>query len=172
MLPCVIYNWKSQIQCFRLLADCFWFLLLLFFCSFSTPGGNSISACELTCILIGALARPIVPAGQSMKEKRWDRKLYSGTELYGKTLAILGLGRIGREVGIRMKTWGMRVSHDSKRVCMFVHNNILIIDYWVWSNYHGRRGQRFWYWKNDFGWDMALSGLHYRAHAIDTGNKK
>lgn len=44
-----------------------------------------------------------------MKEGRWDRKIYSGFELSGKTLAILGLGRIGREVGIRMKTWGMRV---------------------------------------------------------------
>uniref|UniRef100_U5ENG6 Putative glyoxylate/hydroxypyruvate reduct n=1 Tax=Corethrella appendiculata TaxID=1370023 RepID=U5ENG6_9DIPT len=74
----------------------------------NTPGGNSISACELTCMLIGTLARPICPAYQSMKEGRWDRKLYSGTELHGKTLAILGLGRIGREVGIRMKTWGMR----------------------------------------------------------------
>lgn len=44
-----------------------------------------------------------------MQEGRWDRKLYSGNELYGKTLAILGLGRIGREVAIRMKAWGMRV---------------------------------------------------------------
>lgn len=50
-----------------------------------------------------------MPAAQSMQEGRWDRKLYSGSELYGKTLAILGLGRIGREVGIRMKAWGMRV---------------------------------------------------------------
>ncbi|XP_065357239.1 D-3-phosphoglycerate dehydrogenase [Calliphora vicina] len=75
----------------------------------NTPGGNSISACELTCILIGTLARPVVPAVQSMKEGRWDRKLYSGSELYGKTLAVLGLGRIGREVAARMKTWGMRV---------------------------------------------------------------
>ncbi|KAI8125732.1 D-3-phosphoglycerate dehydrogenase [Lucilia cuprina] len=75
----------------------------------NTPGGNSISACELTCILIGTLARPVVPAVQSMKEGRCDRKLYSGSELYGKTLAVLGLGRIGREVGIRMKTWGMRI---------------------------------------------------------------
>lgn len=77
--------------------------------NFSTPGGNSIAACELTCLLIAALARPICPAAQSMREDRWDRKLYSGTELYGKTLAILGLGRIGREVAIRMKTWGMEV---------------------------------------------------------------
>lgn len=55
------------------------------------------------------MARPIVPAAQSMVEGRWDRKLYSGSELYGKTLAILGLGRIGREVAIRMKAWGMRI---------------------------------------------------------------
>lgn len=82
---------------------------LIFLHSFSTPGGNSISACELTCTLIGALARPIAPAVQSMKEGRWDRKLYSGSELYGKTLAVLGLGRIGREVGIRLNAWGMRV---------------------------------------------------------------
>lgn len=76
----------------------------------STPGGNSISACELTCILIGTLARPVVPAVHSMKQGKWDRKLYSGSELYGKTLAILGLGRIGREIGIRMKAFGMNVS--------------------------------------------------------------
>lgn len=76
---------------------------------YSTPGGNSLAAAELTCLLIGALARPICPAAQSMKEDRWDRKLYAGTELYGKTLAILGLGRIGREVATRMSAWGMTV---------------------------------------------------------------
>lgn len=59
-------------------------------------------------MLIGSLARPIVPAGQSMKAGKWDRKLYSGSELYGKTLAILGLGRIGREIGIRMSAFGMK----------------------------------------------------------------
>lgn len=76
---------------------------------FSTPGGNSLAAAELTCLLIATLARPVCPAAQSMREGRWDRKLYSGTELYGKTLAILGLGRIGREVSIRMNAWGMKV---------------------------------------------------------------
>lgn len=44
-----------------------------------------------------------------MREGRWDRKLYSGSELSGKTLAILGMGRIGREVGVRMKSFGMRI---------------------------------------------------------------
>lgn len=75
----------------------------------NTPGGNSISACELTCLLIGALARPIVPACASLKNGLWERKLFSGNELYGKTLGILGLGRIGREVSRRMSVWGMRV---------------------------------------------------------------
>lgn len=78
--------------------------------NFSTPGGNAISACELTCSLITTLARNVVPAAASLKAGRWDRKLYSGHELYGKTLGILGLGRIGREVALRMQAWGMRVS--------------------------------------------------------------
>lgn len=75
----------------------------------NAPGGNSISACELTCFLIGALARPMCLAADSMKQGLWDRKKYSGTELQGKTLAILGLGRIGREVGIRLGAFGMKV---------------------------------------------------------------
>ncbi|KAF7386456.1 hypothetical protein HZH68_013588 [Vespula germanica] len=75
----------------------------------NTPGGNSISACELTCTMISALARNVVQAARSIKEGRWDRKLYSGFELFGKTLAVLGMGRIGREVGIRMKSFGMNI---------------------------------------------------------------
>ncbi|KAJ8929307.1 hypothetical protein NQ314_018015 [Rhamnusium bicolor] len=74
----------------------------------NTPGGNAISACELTCSLITSLARNVIPAAASLKAGRWDRKLYTGHELYGKTLAILGLGRIGREVAIRMQAWGMK----------------------------------------------------------------
>ncbi|XP_003490266.1 D-3-phosphoglycerate dehydrogenase isoform X1 [Bombus impatiens] len=75
----------------------------------NTPGGNSISACELTCALISSLARNVPQAVQSLKEGRWDRKLYSGFELSGKTLAVLGMGRIGREVTRRMQAYGMRV---------------------------------------------------------------
>lgn len=44
-----------------------------------------------------------------MKEGKWDRKIYAGSELCGKTLAVLGLGRIGREVGMRMKAFGMNI---------------------------------------------------------------
>lgn len=52
-----------------------------------------------------------VPQGcQSLKEGRWDRKLYMGSEINGKTIGILGLGRIGREVAYRMQAFGMKVS--------------------------------------------------------------
>ena len=50
----------------------------------------------------------------SMKEGRWDRKLYMGSELYGKTLAIVGLGRIGKEVALRMQSFGMTVCYNFK----------------------------------------------------------
>ncbi|XP_076167662.1 hydroxypyruvate reductase [Ptiloglossa arizonensis] len=75
----------------------------------NTPGGNSISACELTCALISALARNVAQAARSLKEGRWERKQYSGFELSGKTLGVLGMGRIGREVARRMQSFGMRV---------------------------------------------------------------
>ncbi|XP_057330604.1 hydroxypyruvate reductase [Microplitis mediator] len=75
----------------------------------NTPGGNSISACELTCAFISALARNVPQAAQSMKEGRWDRKLYSGFELSDKTLAVLGFGRIGRDVALRMQSYGMKI---------------------------------------------------------------
>lgn len=53
-----------------------------------------------------------VPQGcQSLKEGRWDRKLYMGTEIKDKTIGILGLGRIGREVAYRMQAFGMKVLH-------------------------------------------------------------
>lgn len=51
-----------------------------------------------------------MPAATALRGGRWDRALYTGTELNGKTLAILGLGRVGREVAIRMHTFGMKVS--------------------------------------------------------------
>lgn len=75
----------------------------------NAPGGNFISACELTCSLITCLARNVAQGCQSLKEGKWDRKLYTGTELYGKTLAVLGLGKIGKEVALRMQAFGMKV---------------------------------------------------------------
>ena len=54
--------------------------------------------------------RDLARAAQSMKEGRWDRKAFMGIELNGKTLGIIGLGRIGREVALRMQSFGMTVS--------------------------------------------------------------
>lgn len=72
-------------------------------------GSNTISAAELSCAMIMALARSLPLANQSMKDGKWERSKFMGTELYGKTLAVLGLGRIGREVASRMRAFGMRI---------------------------------------------------------------
>lgn len=75
----------------------------------NTPGGNTISTAELTFSMILALARKIPQAHASMKAGEWNRKAFKGTELYEKTLGILGLGRIGTEVARRAIAFGMRV---------------------------------------------------------------
>ncbi|XP_031313775.2 D-3-phosphoglycerate dehydrogenase [Camelus dromedarius] len=74
----------------------------------NTPNGNSLSAAELTCGMIMCLARQIPQAMASMKDGKWERKKFMGTELNGKILGILGLGRIGREVATRMQSFGMK----------------------------------------------------------------
>ena len=61
----------------------------------NVPGGNTISAVEHTIGLILSLARNIPEAYRSLKDKKWDRKNFVGTELFGKTLGLIGLGRIG-----------------------------------------------------------------------------
>ncbi|HNQ88860.1 MAG TPA: phosphoglycerate dehydrogenase [Verrucomicrobiota bacterium] len=75
----------------------------------NTPGGNTISTAELTFSMLMALARRIPLAHTSMHAGEWNRKAFQGTELYGKTLGILGLGRIGGEVARRAVAFGMRV---------------------------------------------------------------
>jgi len=79
----------------------------------NTPGGNTISTAELTFAMIMALVRKIPQANASMKAGEWNRKAFQGTELYGKTLGIIGLGRIGSEVAKRAHAFGMIViGHD------------------------------------------------------------
>ena len=75
----------------------------------NTPGGNTISTCEHTFALMLALCRNIPQAHQSMMEGRWDRKSFMGTELCGKTLGVVGVGRIGGAVAKRAKAFEMRV---------------------------------------------------------------
>ncbi len=76
----------------------------------NTPSGNTIATAELTFTHLLSLARPVPEAVQSMREGKWDRKTLSGTELFGKTLGVLGLGRIGAEVAKRALAFGMKVA--------------------------------------------------------------
>src|SRR5438874_8201349 len=75
----------------------------------NTPSGNTISTAELTFSMLMALARKIPQAHASMKAGEWNRKAFQGVELYGKTLGILGMGRIGSEVARRAIAFGMQV---------------------------------------------------------------
>jgi D-3-phosphoglycerate dehydrogenase / 2-oxoglutarate reductase len=75
----------------------------------NTPGGNTISTAEHTMSLILSLSRNIASADASMKKGEWDRKKFMGVELYGKTLGIIGLGRIGAEVSKRALSFGMKI---------------------------------------------------------------
>jgi D-3-phosphoglycerate dehydrogenase len=77
----------------------------------NTPAGNTTSTAEHTIAMLLALSRNIAPAAASMKAGKWDRKSYTGTQLAGKTLAVVGLGRIGlavakRAAGLEMKVIG------------------------------------------------------------------
>jgi D-3-phosphoglycerate dehydrogenase len=79
----------------------------------NAPGANSISVAEHACALMLALARMVPAADRAMKEGKWEKKRFLGTELRGKTLGIAGLGRIGQEVAQRARSFGMRiVAHD------------------------------------------------------------
>jgi len=75
----------------------------------NTPGGNTISAAEHTIAMMLSLARNIPQANSSLKGGEWNRKMYTGVEVYNKTLGIIGLGRIGVEITARMKAFGMHI---------------------------------------------------------------
>ncbi|MBX3176620.1 MAG: phosphoglycerate dehydrogenase [Candidatus Hydrogenedentes bacterium] len=75
----------------------------------NTPGGNTISTCEHTFALLLALCRNVPAAHGSMQAGRWDRKKFMGAELCGKTLGIVGLGRIGGAVARRAQAFEMKV---------------------------------------------------------------
>jgi D-3-phosphoglycerate dehydrogenase len=75
----------------------------------NTPAGNTITTAELTFFMLGALARKIPGAHATMAAGKWDRKAFQGTEISGKTLGVLGMGRIGSEVAKRALAFGMRV---------------------------------------------------------------
>jgi len=75
----------------------------------NAPDGNTISACEHTMALMLALARFVPQADQSLRQHQWDRKKYTGIELRGKTIGILGFGKIGSAIAVRCQSFGMNV---------------------------------------------------------------
>lgn len=75
----------------------------------NAPSGNIISTAELAVALIFALARNVAQADKTMKEQKWEKKKFTGRQLAGKTLGIIGLGRVGAEVVKRAQGLGMVV---------------------------------------------------------------
>jgi D-3-phosphoglycerate dehydrogenase len=75
----------------------------------NTPGGNTISAAEHTVALLMSMARHVPAADASMKTGKWERNKFLGTQLAGKTIGVIGLGRIGREVARRAAGLDLKV---------------------------------------------------------------
>jgi D-3-phosphoglycerate dehydrogenase len=98
----------------------------------NAPGANSISVAELAVALMLSLSRAIPAADASMKNGVWEKKKLTGGELRGKILGIVGLGRIGQEVGTRARGFGMNlVAHDpfiSEQVAATLGIELLSLD--------------------------------------------
>src|SRR3989442_13217257 len=75
----------------------------------STPGGNAVSVAEHTFALLLAVARQVPRLDKAIHEGRWEKSSAAGTEVRGKTLGLIGLGRIGTEVAVRAEAFDMRV---------------------------------------------------------------
>src|SRR5690349_2310025 len=79
----------------------------------NTPGGNAVAVAEHTIGLMISMARFLPKANQTMHEGKWEKKSLQGTELRGKTLGIVGLGKIGVETAKRARAFGMEIiAHD------------------------------------------------------------
>jgi len=75
----------------------------------NTPAGNTVSTAEHTMALLLGLSRKVAPAHASLKAGAWDRKKFKGSQVYGKKLGVVGLGRIGQEVSARAAAFGMEI---------------------------------------------------------------
>ena len=75
----------------------------------NAPDGNTISATEHSVAMLLAMTRNIPQAHQSLRHKEWNRKAFRGIELYSKTLAVIGAGRIGLGVAKRAQSFGMKI---------------------------------------------------------------
>jgi D-3-phosphoglycerate dehydrogenase len=75
----------------------------------NTPRASSASVAELTIGFMFALARNLYKASSTMKAEKWEKKAFEGDEIDGKTLGLIGIGNIGKEVAIRANALGMTV---------------------------------------------------------------
>ncbi len=75
----------------------------------NTPGGNAVAVAEHAMALMLSLARSVPQASESLRAGKWEKKKFVGNELRGKTLGVLGLGSIGREVVLRARAFEMRI---------------------------------------------------------------
>ena len=75
----------------------------------NTPGGNTVSAAEHTVSMLLSMARNIPQAHMSLVRGEWERKKFTGSEVMEKTLGVVGLGKIGREVASRCQGFGMKI---------------------------------------------------------------
>lgn len=75
----------------------------------NSPEGNTVAAAELTVAMLLALARNIAPADASLRAGEWKRSKFVGSEVYHKTLGVVGLGKIGREVARRAQSFEMDI---------------------------------------------------------------
>src|SRR5579862_2590438 len=95
----------------------------------NTPGANAVAVAELTIGLMLALARKLPAANTSMHAGKWEKKNLQGAELKGKTLGILGLGRVGLEVARRARGFGLEIVGSDPFVSAAVarENGILLV---------------------------------------------
>lgn len=75
----------------------------------NTPNANSVSVAEITFAMLLGLERHIASAAADLRAGRWEKSKYQGRELHGRTLGVIGFGRIGQEVANRARAFGMRV---------------------------------------------------------------
>jgi D-3-phosphoglycerate dehydrogenase len=98
----------------------------------NAPGANSVSVAEHAMALMLSLARALPTADASMKRGVWDKQSLTGAELKGKTLGLVGMGRVGREVAGRARAFGMQVvAHDpfiSERIAQSLGVELLSLD--------------------------------------------
>ncbi len=121
--------------------------------------------------------RNVTGSCESMKQSKWDRKTFSGSsELMGKTLAVIGLGKIGKEVAKRMKSFDMQVKGTIvNKFCggFTLHRFVFAFsDRGVRPICHGRRGGVVLHQTAGLGQHLADCRLYHRSHTINTANSK